>query len=116
MLVLLLANWRIIAYIGAVIAVFMAGEHYGASRIQNKWDKASLAQQEAIIADHQRVESDAAAKAAEYEKVAAQARLDLAATQRRLKDVLGKNGALKACNADDDFVGVYDSIIAPTIH
>ncbi len=109
MIALILANWRVIAFIGCIIAVFASGEHYGAMRIQGRWDRARIAQE----AELQRIQVEGNTKAAIYEQEAAKARANNEVLKGRLSHAIQANHNLAACVVDDEFLSVYSGI---TLH
>lgn len=106
----LLLNWRLFAILGAVIALLGAGEHLGASRIQDAWDASLLKQQQEALADRARIEASANQKTAEYEASAKKAKADLATLKRSLANVIAKDVNLAGCNATAEFLQIYRGV------
>lgn len=116
MIAFFLTNWRIIAVILLLGSVYVAGRFDGASRIQARWDEQRLVDQKAAIEQIQKIQIQASIDSETYEKAAAKMRDDNQALQGRLKNVLSQNNALRACNADADFVSGYSDLTKETIH
>ncbi len=116
MLSFLVANWRLFAVLGAVLAVFAGGEHYGASRIQNAWDSDKLKQQQEALMERSRIEASANQKTAEYQAAAKKAKNDLVILKRSLANVVAKDINLSGCNATSEFLSIYQGTPKGDIH
>ncbi len=110
------AGALLLAFIAYTATVYYLGDHAGANRIQSACDENLLKQQQAAISQQTKIQADADLKSATYEQQAAQLRDTVQQTQGRLKNVLAQSGALRACNADDNFLHAYNGVISPTIH
>lgn len=110
------ANWRIVAVIILLTSVYGVGRIDGGSRVQVRWDKQKLADQQAAIAQIQKVQMQAELNTAAYEAEAAKLRDTNQTIQRRLRDVLSQNNALRSCIVDDDILHVYGELTKESIH
>lgn len=83
MIAFLLANWRLLAVLGALAGLFGVGHHLGAKSVQQDWDAAKVEQQIAQQAadEAQRLKSHAAALSYEQNKAARQVRVVTVTTE-----------------------------------
>lgn len=107
---LLRTYWRPILLIAACAFLFLWGYRSGSNEVQGDWDKAVVRQNLAAMSEKDRINQEAARLSSQYQLAAAKSRAALETTNRRLKDALLKNSALRDCVADDDFVRIYEAV------
>lgn len=134
-----LLNWRVWLAIGMAAALafagfttYRAGKAAGTAQVQNKWDKATLAQAQADIEaaatnaketqrrlDRQKENQDAQDKELALARSAAdrngadavRLREQNAATAKRWRDALGNSPAGSQCAAAGDAIGVLTDVL-----
>lgn len=110
------ANWRIIALVLLLGSTYVGGRLDGGSRVQVRWDRQRLEDQQAAIAQIQKIQKQAAQDSAVYEAEAAKLRNTNQQVQGRLKNVLAQNSALRSCTVDDHMLLIYGDLTKETIH
>lgn len=102
-------NWQLIAIVLAVGGLYYVGYSHGEAHIQAKWDAATIEAQKVAQAEHDRLQGLADKKSKEYEELVAKQKASLALLNRRLKNEIAQNTALRECVATDEFVRIYRS-------
>lgn len=105
----LLANWKPI-----LLAVIFFGWSYtayshGEAHTQAKWDAATIEAQKEANDARTRLQAVADKASREYEVSAAKQRLAIANLNRRLKNEISTNAALRDCVAGDNFLSLYNA-------
>lgn len=107
-LTLLRNNWKLLAVIVAIAAIFFYGYHIGYGSAESKCIEERLEAAKSMLAAVSKAQAAANQKSTEYQADAAIARKQLATAQRRLQDEKAKNTAYATCHVTDGFVQLYE--------
>lgn len=106
---LILANWKAIAIGVVFLAWSYVAYSHGEAHTQAKWEAATIEAQKEAQAAHDRLQAIADKASREYEASAAKQRLAIATLNRRLKNEISTNAALRTCVADDGWLQIYNA-------
>ncbi len=109
LLSLLLNNWKPILLAVAFLGWSYAAYSHGEAHTQAKWNEATIEAQKEQEVSRVKLQAIADKASREYEANAAKQRTAIANLNRRLKNEISTNAALRSCVANDSWLQIYNA-------